>query len=49
MMVTLTGSLSSPVGGAGSAVGVTLGGVMVKGEAARGKTRVGPGKRVMGV
>lgn len=44
VIVTLTGSLSSPGVGAWLAVGVALRGDMVRGEAARGKAMVGPGK-----
>ncbi len=44
VMVTLTGSLSSPGGGAWPVVGVALRGEMVRGEDARGKAMVGPGK-----
>ena len=43
-MVTLTGSLSSPGGGPWLAEGVALMGEMVRGEAARGKAMVGPGR-----
>lgn len=47
-MVTLTGSLSSPGGGAWLVVGVVgvalRGGEVVRGEAARGKAMVGPEK-----
>ncbi len=44
VMVTLTGSLSSPEGGAWLVVGVALMGDVVRGEDARGKAMVGPGK-----
>lgn len=42
VMVTLTGSLSSP--GAGAWLVVALMGEVVRGEDARGKAMVGPGK-----
>lgn len=45
VMVTLTGSLSSPGAGAWPVVGVALMGEMVRGEDARGNAMVGPGKR----
>lgn len=44
VMVTLTGSLSSPEGGAWLVVGVAVRGEMVRGEDARGRAMVGPGK-----
>ena len=44
VMVTLTGSLLSPGGGAWLVAGVALAGEVVRGEAARGKAMVGPGK-----
>lgn len=44
VMVTLTGSLSSPGGGAWLVVGVAVRGEIVIGEDARGKAMVGPGK-----
>ena len=44
VMVTLTGSSSSPGGGAWLVVGVALRGEMVRGEDARGKAMVGPAK-----
>ena len=45
VMVTLTGSLSSPGGGAWLVVGVALRGEVVRGEDARGRAKVGPGRR----
>lgn len=44
VMVTLTGSLSSPGGGAWLVVGVALRGEVVRGEDARGRAKVGPGR-----
>lgn len=44
VMVTFTRSLSSPGGGAWLVVGVALVGEMVRGEEARGKIKVGPGR-----
>lgn len=43
-MVTFTRSSSSPGGGAWLLVGVALEGEMVRGEEARGRTKVGPGR-----
>lgn len=47
VMVTFTGSLSSPGGGVGLTLGVGVApwGDVVRGEAARGKAMVGPGKK----
>lgn len=47
VIVTLTGSLSSPGAGAWPGVCVALMGEMVRGEDARGNAMVGPGKRTV--
>lgn len=44
VMVTLTGSLSSPGGGSWPMVAGALRVEVVRGEDARGKARVGPGR-----